>query len=130
MAEMEKRKKRNRVKIELLKSNAAKMTMAYNPMVAVYGEHFSRWASLHTIKSRLTFSSTSTGSQLKIIWHHFCFTSTNSWNLFLLVSHCKQYCCLRENFGQRMRAGISVFAGYSKVMLKLETPIMCTRAHT
>lgn len=53
MAEMEKRKKRNRVRIELLKSNAAKMTMAYNPMVAVYGEYFSRWASFHRFDPKI-----------------------------------------------------------------------------
>ncbi|GMH44950.1 hypothetical protein BSKO_12907 [Bryopsis sp. KO-2023] len=42
MAEMEKRKQQNRVRLDLLKTNAAKMTMAYNPMVTVYGEYFSR----------------------------------------------------------------------------------------
>eukprot|EP00210_Caulerpa_lentillifera_P007470 g7140.t1 len=42
MAEVERRKQQTRQKLELLKSSSARMSMAYNPMAVVYGEHFNK----------------------------------------------------------------------------------------
>lgn len=56
MAEVEKRKQQTRQKLDMLKSTSAKMTMAFNPMAIVYGEHFSRLVSsdseVRTLHSR------------------------------------------------------------------------------